>query len=46
MRAMSQKIIDYYPMLQDDVPNMPYLSIIFLSKPKLWAGQQQDKQRI
>lgn len=46
IRAMSQKIIDYYPMLRDDDPNMPYVSIIFLSKPKLWAGQQQDKQRI
>ncbi|XP_041964251.1 uncharacterized protein LOC121721413 isoform X2 [Alosa sapidissima] len=27
MRAMSQKIIDYYPMLRDDDPNMPYLTI-------------------
>ncbi|CAG6022017.1 unnamed protein product [Menidia menidia] len=27
MRAMSQKIIDYYPMLRDDDLNMPYLTI-------------------
>ncbi|XP_077939168.1 uncharacterized protein LOC144411419 isoform X2 [Gasterosteus aculeatus] len=27
IRAMSQKIIDYYPMLRDDDPNMPYLTI-------------------
>ncbi|XP_035985581.1 uncharacterized protein LOC118559015 [Fundulus heteroclitus] len=27
MRAMSQKIVDYYPMLRDDDPNMPYLTI-------------------
>ncbi|KAK0142032.1 hypothetical protein N1851_020298 [Merluccius polli] len=26
MRAMSQKIIDYYPMLRDDVPNMPFVT--------------------
>ncbi|XP_039648964.1 uncharacterized protein LOC120554251 isoform X1 [Perca fluviatilis] len=27
MRAMSQKIVDYYPMLRDADPNMPYLTI-------------------
>ncbi|CAM4572024.1 unnamed protein product [Leuciscus chuanchicus] len=27
MRAMSQKIVDYYPMLRDADPNIPYLTI-------------------
>lgn len=46
MRAKLEKIIDYYPMLRDDDPTMPYVSNIFLSKPKLWAGQQPDKPLI
>lgn len=45
MKAMSQKIINYYPMLRDADTNMPYVSNIFyFSKPKLWTGQKQDKQ--
>lgn len=47
MRAMSQKIVDYYPMLRDADTIMSYVSNIFyFSKPKLWTGQQQDKQLI
>lgn len=47
MRAMSQKIADYYPMLRDADTIMSYVSNIFyFSKPKLWTGQQQDKQLI
>ena len=29
MRAMSQKIVDYFPMLRDADANMPYVSTIF-----------------
>lgn len=35
MRAMSWKIVDYYPMLRDADTNVPYVSIIDLSKPKM-----------
>lgn len=29
MKVMSQKIIEYYPMLRDTDPNMPHVSIVF-----------------
>lgn len=28
MKVMSQKIIEYYPMLRDTDPNMPHVSIV------------------
>ena len=29
MKVMSQKIIEYYPMLRDADPNMPHVSNVF-----------------
>lgn len=43
MRAMSQKIVDYYPMLRDADPNMPYVSNIFFIYLNQNCGQVSNK---